>query len=97
MIRHIVLLTLREDADAAAHVSIREALETLPGRVPSIVDYEVAIDEGLAEGNASISVIADFEDVAGWEAYRDHPAHRRIIEELIAPNLADRKAIQFRR
>jgi hypothetical protein len=94
MIRHIVLLTLRDDAGPAAVTDIREALEALPAQIPAIRSYDVAADAGLAGGNADLAVIAVFDDQDGWAEYRDHPAHRRVIEERILPVLAERRAIQ---
>jgi hypothetical protein len=40
-------------------------------------------------------VAADFEDVAGYIAYRDDAEHKRIIAELITPILASRTAAQY--
>ena len=38
---------------------------------------------------------ADFDDEAGWAAYRDDPTHRGIIAQHITPIIAERTAIQF--
>ena len=95
MFRHIVLLTLHPDMPAAQRSSIVTRLRTLPDRVDTIRHYTVAIDAGLAEGNADISVTADFDDEGGWAAYRDHPDHQQIIRDEIAPRLASRVATQF--
>ena len=40
-------------------------------------------------------MIAEFDDRAGWEAYRDDPEHRRIVDERITPHLRSRSATQF--
>jgi hypothetical protein len=40
-------------------------------------------------------VTADFDDEAGFFAYRDDPAHREIIARTIAPIMAQRVAVQF--
>ncbi len=45
----------------------------------------VGADAGLSEGNATVAVVADCDDQAGWEAYRDHPAHVAVIAEKIKP------------
>jgi hypothetical protein len=94
MIRHIVLLELQPSATAADRAAILEALATLPDRIPTVRNYVAAADAGLAEGNADICAIGDFDDVAGYEAYRDHEAHRQVIADHIAPVLAGRTAIQ---
>ncbi len=56
--------------------------------------YVAAEDAGLAEGNAHITAIADFDDVEGYKTYRDHEAHHQVIAESIKPVLASRTAIQ---
>ena len=50
---------------------------------------------GLVPGNHDFAVVADVDDVDGWVTYRDHPAHRRVIDELITPVLETRAAVQY--
>lgn len=94
MVRHVVILKLAGTAPEEVS-GIREALEELPGLIPSIRGYVVGVDLGLDPTGAHIAVVADFDDVAGFEAYRDDPSHRRVIAERIAPVLQDRVASQF--
>jgi hypothetical protein len=42
-----------------------------------------------------VAATATFDDVAGYLEYRDHPAHRGVIEQLIDPVRESRTAIQF--
>lgn len=95
-LRHIVTLTFRDDTPAEQVESIAGALRELPDQIPQLRGYVVGVDAGLSEGNASIAVVADFDDVAGWEAYRDHPAHQAVITRQIAPVLTSRSAVQHR-
>jgi hypothetical protein len=90
--RHVVLLTLRPETEADD--GILEALRALPDQIPEVRDYVVGVDLGLGADNASVAVVADFDDRAGWEVYRDHPAHRRVVDQLIAPRLVARAAVQ---
>jgi hypothetical protein len=94
MFRHIVLLTLTEDAPPDQAEVIVETLRSLPGQVPSIRAYQVGRDAGLADDNAHIAVVADFDDEAGYLEYRDHPAHVEVIRTEIRPHLASRTAAQ---
>lgn len=95
MIRHIVLLTLKSDADPAAAEAIVTALRDLTEVIPSIRDYQAGVDLGIAPGNATIAATSTFDDEAGYLEYRDHPAHRKVIEQLIDPVRDSRAAIQF--
>ena len=95
MIRHVVLITLRPDSPPGAAISIVEALRGLPNVVPSIRDYQAGVDLGIVPGNATVAATATFADEAGYLEYRDHPAHRSVIQEYIDPVRESRVAIQF--
>lgn len=95
MIRHVVLLTLKRDAPAEAADTIVAALKGLVGSVASIRDYQAGVDVGISPGNATVAATATFDDLAGYLDYRDHPAHRAVIEKVIDPVRESRVAIQF--
>lgn len=95
MFRHVVMFTWSEDATEAAKAAVVAGLTHLPDEVGSIRDYRFGADAGVNESNHDFAVVADFDDVAGYLEYRDHPAHRRLIEEHIAPILATRSAVQY--
>lgn len=95
MIRHVVLLTLKRDAPAEAADTIVAALKGLVGSVASIRDYQAGVDMGISPGNATVAATATFDDLAGYLEYRDHPAHRAVIEQVIDPVRESRVAIQF--
>ncbi len=95
MIRHIVLITLRSDAPAHAAGDIVEALRRLASTIPSIREYQAGVDLGLVTGNATVAATATFDDAAAYLEYRDHPAHRAVIEQYIDPVRESRSAIQF--
>jgi Stress responsive A/B Barrel Domain len=97
MFRHIVLLTFTDDAPAGHAELVVGALRGLPAVVPSIRAYEVGLDAGLADDNAHVAVVADFDDRDGYLAYRDHPEHTEVIRTLIRPHLAGRTALQHER
>jgi len=95
-LRHIVTLTFHEGTPADQVEAIAGALRELPEQIPELRAYSVGVDAGLAEGNAGLAVVADFDDVEGWQAYRDHPAHQAVITQQIVPVLASRSAVQHR-
>jgi hypothetical protein len=92
--RHVVLLTLVPEVPPGQVEQIVAGMRALPSEIPELRSYVVGIDAGLSPGNATIAVVADTDDRAGWETYRDHPAHQRVISELISPVLAARVAVQ---
>lgn len=90
-LRHIVLLTLDDRCDVDALLA---ELRELPAQIPALRSYVAGRDLGISEGNATIGVVADVDDEAGFVAYRDHPAHQRVIAERIRPHLVARTAVQ---
>ncbi len=95
MVRHVVLLEF-DRATSEDHLErVMTELRNLPAQIPSIQAYTVGRDLGMARDNATLCAIADFADRTGYESYRDHPAHRSVIDELIGPHLTSRRAIQF--
>ena len=95
MFRHTVLLQLSDDATDDQKTAICAALAELPGRIPEIRSYTIGTNAGDRPDNYDIAVIGDFDDKAGYQIYSDHPDHIAVIQELIAPLLTDRAAVQF--
>lgn len=74
MIRHICMFTLKEDkaANAAEFVSRAESLKA----IPTVRRFEVVTnDPRTPENNYNVSLIIDFDDVEGLDAYRVSPEH----------------------
>lgn len=94
MFRHVVLITFTADATEARQQALLDGLSGLPAQIPEIRNYVFGTDAGLAEGNASLAVVADFDDIDGYRVYATHPAHVRVITELIRPIMAARTAVQ---
>jgi len=95
MIRHVAVFRWRPDTSAAAVERVTEGLRALPEAVPSLRAYHVGADLGLGEDQWDYAVVADFDDAAGFLAYRAHPAHVAVLEERILPILEARAAVQF--
>ena len=95
MLRHVVVFRWKDGTSSPEVDAIAAALRTLPGQIPELRAYDVGGDEGLVPGNADFAVVADVDDAEAWATYRDHPAHRRVIDELITPVLESRTAVQY--
>ena len=96
---HVVMFTWTGDAavDPAVADGITESLRRFVAEadLPGLRSYACGRDAGLAAGNAEFACVAVFDDVDAYAVYRDHPEHRRIIEEQIRPYVAQRTAVQF--
>lgn len=95
MLRHVVMFRWTADATDMQRAELRAALEELPALIPAIRAYHVGPDAGINAGNFEFAVVADFDDAAGYLAYRDHPDHQRVIAEHIAPIVEQRAAVQY--
>ena len=95
MVRHVVTLTARDDVTPEQLADVVSVIASLPHVVPGIRSYSVGTDLGIDDGNASIAIVADFDDQTSYEIYRDHPEHRRVINEHVRPILAGRAAAQI--
>ncbi len=95
MIRHVALLTFTAGTTDVQVDAIERALLTLPALIPELQAYAIGRDLGIDERNASFVVVADCATVDDYRVYRDHPEHRRIITELIAPTLTARAGAQY--
>jgi hypothetical protein len=93
-LRHVVLIELKPETSPATVDEIATALRALPGQIPAIRTYEVSVDLGLQDGNATLAIVAGFDDADGWRTYGPHPAHQKVVQELVTPNAVRRTAVQ---
>ena len=93
--RHVVMFQFHADATAEQKRTLEDRLNTLPGVIPELRAYAVGGDLGVNPGNFDFAVVADFADREAYLVYRDHPAHRKIIEECVSPIVAERHAVQY--
>jgi Stress responsive A/B Barrel Domain len=95
MIRHVVLFTWTSGATAEQQARVATELRGLKPLLKGVRAYHVGPDAGLVEGNFDFAVVGDFDDAASYLAYRDHPAHRAVIEQTVLPITAERVSIQY--
>ena len=96
MLRHVVLLSWTPDATEEQKQAVATELGKLPGVIDAIRVYRFGPDAGVNPANCDFAVVADFDDVDGYVTYRDHPVHRKMIDDTINPIVASRAAIQYR-
>lgn len=95
MFRHVVMFRWVPEATEAQKVAVSNGLRSLPGIIPSIRAFRFGPDAEVNAGNFHFAVVADFDDRAGYEAYRADPTHQAIIADYIAPISAERAAVQY--
>ncbi len=83
MIRHVAMFRWREGVTDDQKVAARDALAALKQQVPSVVEYTVGFDIRRNPNNWDMVLVADFDDVAGLEAYFAHPV-MNAASDLVA-------------
>ncbi|MCW2946531.1 MAG: Stress responsive alpha-beta barrel domain protein [Actinoallomurus sp.] len=93
--RHVVVFRWREGATEEQKQTLEDRLNELPGLISELEAYAIGGDAGINPGNFDFAVVADFADRQAYTVYRDHPAHRTVIDECLKPILAERAAVQY--
>ena len=98
-VTHVALFRFSEESTDAQVAALADALAGLPDEVPTLRSFTYGPDLGLLEGISDASwdygVVATFDDVEGYHAYRSHPAHVAVVKERLTPIAADRATIQL--
>ncbi|MCU1513313.1 MAG: stress responsive alpha-beta barrel protein [Microbacteriaceae bacterium] len=90
MIRHVVSWKLAaEDVPTKLENSalIAQTLQALVSKIPQIRSLTVGSNVAFPEDNWDLVLIADYDDLAGLEAYQVHPDHvaaTLVIKPLVA-------------
>lgn len=95
MIRHVVLFAWIPEATGGQKHQVAEELRALPPLMTGLRSFQAGPDAGLIEGTFDFALVADFQDAESYLAYRDHPAHRAVVEQVINPISRDRVAVQY--
>ena len=91
---HVVTFQWRAGDDVSV-AAIAEALGSLTARLDGVRNYLCGPDIGLTPAAYDFAVVGTFDDRDSFTAYRDHPEHQRILNEMILPYLQDRTVVQF--
>jgi ABC-type sulfate transport system substrate-binding protein len=95
MIRHVVLLTWAAEATGEQKQALADELRALAPQMSGLTAYNVGPDARIVDGNADFAIVADFDDVASYLAYREHPAHRAVIDQFVLPIAQQRVSVQY--
>jgi hypothetical protein len=95
MIRHVVLFAWIPEATDKQKHQVAEELRALPPLLTGLRSFHAGPDAGIIDGNFDFAVVADFDDAESYLAYRIHPAHRAVVEEVTNPITKERVAVQY--
>ncbi len=92
MIRHIVLWTLHNPADAPR---FKAELDSCRGLVDGMEAFEVAIRTPELDGNCDVVLYSQFHDKTALDAYINHPRHQAVAAG-VAPLCKSRHSLDYR-
>lgn len=97
MIKHIVIWNLMaEDASQKQRdaLEVKQRLEALAGKVPSLRHIEVGLDFNQSDAAMDVLLLTEFDDRAGLDAYQVHPDHQAVIP-FIKSVCMDRRVVDY--
>jgi hypothetical protein len=95
MIRHVVLFAWVPKATDKQKQQVADELRTLPPLMAGLRAFDAGPSARIVEGNFDFAVVADFDDTRSYLAYRNHPAHRAVVDQVINPILRERVSVQY--
>jgi hypothetical protein len=95
MFRHVVLFRWLDGTTDEQRRQVEAELAALPPLMRGLREYRFGHDAGVTSGNADFAIIADFDDVGAYLAYRDHPAHQDVVTRITRPLTRERMTVQL--
>lgn len=84
MIKHIVMWTLRDEAEGATAEEngkkIKEMLEDLNGKIPGLRHLEVGLSILQAQPGWQVVLYSELDSREALSTYQQHPEHQRCVE-----------------
>ena len=93
MIRHAVLITMKPDTSTETIETVVEQGRKMASEIPTLRQIEVG--RGGNPGNASVGIVALFDDMDGFQEYLTHPAHQAFGKDHIRPVADQITQVQF--
>jgi len=97
---HVVLMWLKDPADATARQKIIDASESFR-QISGVLDVRhgrpVPSTRPIVDSTFDIGLVITFKDRASLNAYGTHPTHQKAAQELIQPNTKQIKVYDIAR
>lgn len=77
-VTHLVLLRLKEATEENLAAAITQ-LRSLEGKIPSLRSLHVGADLVHSPRSYDIGLVTTFDDIAGLQAYQEHPVHLPVL------------------
>ena len=98
MVRHIVMWTLKEEAEgktaAENGARMKEILEALKGRIEGLRHIEVSTQIVAADPECHVVLCSEHDDVDALNFYQTHPEHQACVA-FVKKVVSSRKALDY--
>lgn len=98
MVKHVVMWRFQDHAEGRSKEEniaiVKDALESLPGKILKIQEYEVGINFVNSDAAFDMVLISGFQSVADLDAYRVHPDHVAVAD-LVKKVVSDRAVVDY--
>lgn len=81
MFTHIVLFKLKDHSPESI-AATRADLERMRLAIETLRELEIGIDLTRSGRSYDLALITRFDDRAGFEVYREHPAHQPVLAHM---------------
>jgi hypothetical protein len=96
LLRHVVLLSFKEESSPEAIKEVEDAFIALQDKIPQIRDFEWGVNnspEGLNKGLTHCFFVT-FESEEDREIYLPHPDHQAFVE-VLSPHMKDVTVVDY--
>ena len=98
MIKHIVMWTLKDEAEGAGKAAnaakMKQLLEALPPLIPVLRALEVGTDVFAAAPACDVILYTAFDTRADLDAYQVHPEHQKVVA-FVKQVVASRSVVDY--
>jgi hypothetical protein len=89
-VKHVVVVWLKKHGDKDARklmLDSREVVKSIPGVVSVSGGECLKSDRPVVDSTYDVALVITFKDEAAMKAYAAHPAHQKLMEEVLKPNV----------
>lgn len=79
MLRHIVMLTFKDEATSDQRQAVADAVNGFSD-IPEVLSLTCGMNVGSGPNHHDFAMVADFADMAAFKRYTASPAHRAYVE-----------------
>lgn len=95
MIEHLVLIQWKSEASPEAITQAMDGLRALRGQISGILDLTCGANFNSRAQGYTHALVIRFEDKAALDAYNPHPAHQKVVQEMMGPIAAGVLVLDF--